>query len=56
MSMKHLALLGASLASIGAMGAGAHEWAEVLSPQFVFGALAAIGTTITALYTDRPNG
>ena len=56
MNMKHLALIGASLVSIGAMGGAAHEWAEILKPQFVFGALGSIGAVITALYTERPNG
>ena len=55
MQVKHWALIGGVFAAVGAMGSSAHEWAEVLKPSFVFGALAAIGAVITALYTEPPN-
>ena len=55
MQMNHALLVGAMLASIGAMGSGFHEWSEVLRPSFVFGAIGAMGTTIGAFYAKRPN-
>ncbi len=55
MQAKHYALIGGMLAAIGSMGASAHDWSEVFTPSFVFGALGAVGAVITALYTERPN-
>jgi hypothetical protein len=55
MQFKHFALLGACLVSIGTMGSSFHDWAELMKPGFVFGALGMIGANITAMYTERPN-
>lgn len=55
MQIKHWALIGGALAAIGAMGASAHDWSEVLTPSFVFGAIGQVGLLITAMYTERPN-
>ena len=55
MRMKHYALLGACLAAIGTMGSASHDWGEILSPKFVFGAISQVGLLIGAMYTERPN-
>lgn len=52
---NHMMLLGACLASIAAMGSSAHDWSELTTPGFVFGALGVIGTNIAGFYTRRPN-
>ena len=52
---KLWAVIAGALASIAVMGTGVKTWAEVLSPPFVFGALGALATAITALHLDKPN-
>lgn len=55
MQGKHYALIAAVLASIASMGATAKEWSDILTPQFVFGAMGAIASTIGGMYMQRPN-
>ena len=55
MRMKHYALIGACLVSIGTMGTAIDEWTLTVAIKFLFGAMAAVGANIVALYTQRPN-
>lgn len=52
---KIMTVLGASLVSISAMGAGYETWVELAKPAFFFGALGSIGTAIGALYANSPS-
>lgn len=52
---KFLAVLGGVLASVAVMGSGLHTWSEALTPSFVFGALGAVATALTALHLDKPD-
>lgn len=49
-----LAVLAGALASIAVMGSGLQSWSEVVTPSFVFGALGAVATAITALHLEKP--
>ena len=55
MRMKHYALIGACLMSIGSMGSAVDHWTVDAGIKFAFGAMAAIGFNITSMYTQRPN-
>lgn len=52
---RFLAVLAGALGSIAIMGSGLHTWAEVVTPSFVFGAIGAIATALTALHLDKPS-
>lgn len=55
MQVKHYAIIGACLVSIGAMVSAFPDWNEALKPAFIGGVIGVIGAQITALYTERPN-
>lgn len=51
---QFLAVVAGALASIAVMGSGLQTWHEAATPSFVFGALGALATAITALHLDKP--
>jgi hypothetical protein len=52
--MKLALVLTGVLTAIGTMMGALHSWDEVLNPRFIGGAFVAIGTTIAALYVEKP--
>lgn len=54
LNRKVLGVLAGALGSIAAMGAGLNTWHDALSPAFIFGAIGALATAITALHLDKP--
>lgn len=53
--LKFVLVMGAALSGIGAMGSSAHDWNEVKSVSFVFGAFAVLGSSITAAFIQPPS-
>jgi hypothetical protein len=49
-----LAVIGMSFVSVAALGAGLEDWSAALKPAFIFGAMGAVGSTIAAVYTEKP--
>jgi hypothetical protein len=55
MQPKHWAVVGGLLIALGLQLSGtAHGWADVHTPQFVAGLLVQIGTTVTAIFVEKP--
>lgn len=54
MQTKHYLLIGAALTSLGTMVGSLPSW-DAITPLFVGGLLGSLGSTITALYMQRPN-
>jgi hypothetical protein len=49
---KFVIIMGTTLSGIGAMGSAFHDWNELKSVGFLFGACAVLGSSITAAFMD----
>lgn len=56
MKTNHYVTLGLLLGALALMIGGLHDWSEAVKPQFVAGALAAIGAVLKGMHEDKPGG
>lgn len=54
LTSQHYAAIGLMLVSLSAMGSAAHDWSEVMKPQFLFGVLGVIGSSILNMMAPAP--
>jgi hypothetical protein len=54
LNKTQIGVLAMSMVSVAAIGAGLDDWNAVLKPSFIFPALGAIGSTLAAVYTEKP--
>ena len=54
MNKQHYFALGLLLAAISTQIASLSTWAEAVHPAFVAGAIGAVASVLTAIYSDKP--
>jgi hypothetical protein len=53
---NHYVTIGMLIGALAFMVGGLHDWSEALKPQFVAGALGAIGAVLKGIHEDKPEG